>query len=90
MTIDDACKAVHRWAELHSLASCSGSVPSGLPEEVSTIKAYLEGERADGKPIIELELTEDQLMSREGIQWIMPFVLSVESMETAKHRKARG
>ena len=90
MTIDDACKAVHRWAQLLSLASRGGGVPGGLPEAVATIKAYLERESADGKPIIELELTEDQLMSREGIPWIMPLVLSVESMETAKRRKARA
>lgn len=90
MTIDDACKTVHRWAELLQPGSRGGSVPGGLHEAVATIKAYLEREKADGKPIREPELTEDQLMSREGIRWVMPFVLSAESMENAKRRKTLG
>ena len=89
MTIDEACKTVHRWAELLEPRSSGGGVPASLSDAVATIKAYLEREKADGKPIRELEMTNDQLMSREGIRWVMPFVLSAESMEAMKRRAAR-
>ena len=90
MDIDDACKTVHRWAELLSPSSRAGSIPGGLPEAVAVIKAYLEREKADGKPIKELEIADDLPKTREGIRWVMPFALSAESMENAKLRKALG
>jgi hypothetical protein len=89
MTIDDACKTVRAWAELFSNGQ-SRSTPAGLPEAVAIIKGYLERDRADRNPIRELEIAEHLLATREGIRWVMPFVLSAESMEAAKRRKAHG
>ena len=89
MTIDEACRTVHAWHELLSMDE-SRSTPASLPEAVAVIKAYLEREKADGKPIRELEIAEVLLMTREGVRWVMPFVLSAESMEKTKRRKALG
>jgi hypothetical protein len=86
MTIDDACKTVHRWNDLLEPGATGRSVPGGLPEAVAEIKCYLEREKADGKPIRELEIAEHLLMTREGIRWVMPFVLSAESMEKTRRR----
>jgi urease gamma subunit len=80
LTIDDACKTVHQWAELLRPGATGRSVPGDLPEAVATIKAYLERERTDGKPIQELVIADELLMTREGVRWVMPFVLSAEKM----------
>ncbi len=90
MDISDACKTVHRWNDLLEPGSRGGSVPGGLPEAVAIIKAYLEREKADGKPIQELVVADHLLMTRQGIRWVMPFVLSAESMEASKRRKGVG
>jgi len=45
-------------------------------------------EKADGKPIHELEIAENLLTTCKGIRWVMPFELSAESMEASKRRKA--
>jgi hypothetical protein len=50
----------------------------------------LEREKAEGKPIRELEIAEHLLMTREGIRWVMPFVLSAELMEKSRRRKTHG
>lgn len=89
MDIDDACETVHAWHELFSISQ-SRSTPANLPEAVLVIKAYLERERADGMPIQELDLAEPLLMTRKGVRWVMPFVLSAESMAASKRRKSRG
>ena len=90
MNIEDACKTVHRWRELMEPGSSGRSVPGGLSEAVAQIKLYLEREKADGKPIEELQIAEEVLTTRQGIRWVMPFVLSAESMEASKRRKATG
>lgn len=50
----------------------------------------MEREKAEGKPIRELEIAEHRLMTREGIRWVMPFVLSAGSMEKSRRRKTHG
>lgn len=89
MTIDDACKAVRQWADLVCPGANGRGVPASLSESVATIKAYLEREKAAGKPIRERVIADHLLMTRQGVRWVMPFVLSAESMETAKRRKAQ-
>lgn len=89
MTVDDACKTVRAWHKLFSISE-SRSAPASLPQAVAVIKAYLEREKADGKPIRELEIAEALLMTREGTRHVMPFVLSAESIEAAKRRMAQG
>ena len=90
MDIQHACKTVHQWQELFEPNAASSGVPASLPEAVAAIKAYLEREKADGKSIKELVIADALLTTREGVRWVMPFVLSAESMEAAKLRKAQG
>ncbi len=90
MDIATACRTVHEWAELYYSGGRPRSTPGSLPEAVAVIKAYLEREKADGKPIVELVIAENLLMTREGVRWVMPFVLSAEAMEAAKRRKESG
>jgi hypothetical protein len=90
MDILHACEAVHRWAELLSPGSSGGLSPGSLTGAVAEIKRYLENARGDGKRIRELEVKDDLLMTREGIRWVLPFVLSAESMEASKRRRAMG
>jgi hypothetical protein len=66
------------------------SVSTSLSEAVTVLKRYLENAKCDGKPIHELAISEHLLMTREGVRWVMPFVLSAESMEASKRRKAMG
>ena len=88
MDIVEACKTVHRWAELLAANAPGGADPGNVPEAVAEVKRYLEREKADGKPIRELEIEEHLLTTREAARWVMPFVLSAESMEASKRRKA--
>ena len=83
MDILDACQTVRAWAEVFSSVQ-THSTPSNRPQAVAVVKAYLEREKADGKAICELEIGEHLLMTREGMRWVLPFVLSAESMETSK------
>jgi hypothetical protein len=88
MDIVEACKTVRVWSELFAPGASGRSVPGNLLTAVATVKHYLENAKADGKPIRELEIAEHLLMTREGVRWVMPFVLSAESMEAARRRKA--
>jgi hypothetical protein len=89
MDIAYACKTVHAWHDLFSMSG-SRSTPASLPQAVAVIKAYLEREKADGKPIQELEIAEALLKTREATRYVMPFVLSCKSSEALKRRKAMG
>lgn len=88
MDIATACKTVHEWADIYSPDGKQRPTPPSLIEAVSLIKAYLEREKADGKPIKELEIAPNLLCTREGVRWVMPFAMSAESMEATKRRKA--
>ncbi len=88
MDIATACKTVHDWADVFYPDGKPHSTPASLVDAVAVIKAYLEREKADGKPITELEIVQHMLMTREGIRWVMPFAISAESMEAKKRRKA--
>jgi hypothetical protein len=89
--IAEACKTVYRWHDLIEPESAiARDVPCCLPEAVAEVKRYLELEETEGEPISELEITEELLMTREGVQWVMPFALLAESVEAWKHRKTPG
>lgn len=88
MEITEACRTVHQWQELFAPGATATTTPASLPKAIATLKSYLEREKADGKSIHELLIADHLLMTREGVQWVMPFVLSAESMEAAKRRKA--
>ena len=83
-----ACKLIRGWND----ALVTGAVPptprSALAEAVIGVKRYLEREKADGKPIRQLEIAEQALATAEGVRSVMPFVFSAEAMEAAKRRKA--
>jgi len=87
MDISNACNTVRLWEEFFSKSSTI-EVPTGdLGAAVKEIKRYLEYEKADGKPIRELEIADHLLLTREGVRWVMAFVLSAESMEASRRRK---
>jgi len=88
MDIAEACRTVHQWQEVFAPGVTASSVPQSLSEAVAVLKQYLENAKCDGKPIRELAISEHLLMTREGVRWVIPFVLSAESMEASKLRKA--
>ena len=90
MNIAEACRTIHQWQEVFAPGAVDSSVPKSLVDAVETLKGYLEREKADGKPIAELAISEHLLMTREGVRWVMPFVLSAECMEASKRRMAMG
>ena len=88
MDIAEACRTVHQWQDVFEPGATVSCVPKSLSEAVTVLKRYLEYAKCDGKPIHELAVSENLLMTREGVRWVMPFVLSAESMEASKRRKA--
>ena len=87
MDIAEACKTVHAWNDRLSCDPAAWSDPGILQGAVAEVKRYLENARGDGKPIQELRIAEHLLTTREGLRWVMPFVLSVEAIEASKRRK---
>jgi urease gamma subunit len=87
MDIAEACRTVHEWQEAFAPGAALSSVPKNFPEAVAVLKRNLENAKCDGKSIHELAISEHLLMTREGVRWVMPFVLSAESMEAPKRRK---
>ncbi len=90
MDIAEACRTVHQWQEVFAPGGAVTGVPKNLSEAVTVLKRYLEAAKCDGKPIHELAISEHLLMTREGVRWVMPFVLSAESMEASKRRNAKS
>ncbi len=90
MDIATACKTVHEWAKVFRDDAKQLAAPLSLAEAVAVIKAYLEREKADGKPIAELAIADYLLMTRAGVRWVMPFALTAEHIEAAKQRREAG
>jgi hypothetical protein len=85
-SIDAACDLLRRCNE-----SCLARGPfrcgvDALSAAATTLKSYLEAARSDGKPILELDIASHLLATPEGMRWVMPFVLSAESMEASRRR----
>ena len=89
MDIAEACKTVRAWEQRFATGATGSVYPGHLANAVPELKRYLEGARGDGKPIRELEIAEHLLMTRECMRWVMPYVLSAESMEATRHRRQR-
>jgi hypothetical protein len=88
--IQAACKLIRQWNDAF-VAQKGPDLPSAsLVEAVADLKRYLELKKGDGKPIRELEVAEHLLVTREGVRWVMPFVISAESMEAHQRRKEFG
>jgi len=85
MDIGEACKIVRQWAELFASGATGSVHPGNLAKAVPVVKRYLENARGDGKPIRELEIAEHLLMTRECVLWILPFVLSAETIQASQH-----
>ena len=88
MDIAAACKTVRAWAEIFSCDGKPHTRPGSLTDAVTVIKAYLESQRLDGVPIAELVISEHLLMTRQGVRWVMPFVLAAESIDAARRANA--
>ena len=86
--VGDACKLIRRWNDAYIADAAPPGVGAELVAAVSVLKQYLECEKADGKSITELDVPDNLLETHEGVQWVMPFVLSAESMLAWKRRKA--
>lgn len=85
--IQAACKLIRQWNDSFVDQKSLDLPSAGLVEAVSDLKRYLELKKGDGKPIRELEIAEHLLVTREGVRWVMPFVISAESMESHQRRK---
>ncbi|MFL6698689.1 MAG: hypothetical protein ACJ8GJ_16105 [Vitreoscilla sp.] len=83
-----ACKLIRGWNDALVTGAAPPTAPSALAEAVVGVKRYLEREKADGKPIRQLEIAEQALATPDGLRSVMPFVFSAEAMEAAKRRKA--
>lgn len=86
MNIAQACCTVHQWRMLLSPGASVQSTPGNLVVAVAELKRILEQERGDGQSIRELEITEAHLMTRQGVRWVMPFVLSAEVLQRPRVR----
>ncbi len=88
--IQEACRLIRLWDEFFREGHDPAASPEGLVNAVAIVKRYLESDRADGKPIHELRVAEHLLTTREGVRWVMPFVLAAESKEASKRPTAIG
>ena len=80
MDIDASCRVVRQCNDAFIYGKSFEGSSGSVVEAVWIVKRYLEGVRADGKPIRELEMPDSLLCTPEGMRRAMPFVLSVESM----------
>lgn len=87
MNISDACKTIRAWNDVFMDTATQPRVPGDLHDAAAELKRYLEGTNGDGKPIAELQIAEHLLATRAGLKWVMPFVLSAESIERSCRAK---
>ncbi len=87
MDITTACRALRQCNDAFVMHKKPTVDAKAAALSVATLKEYLERTRADGKPIRELDVTEDLLWTPEGIRWVMPFVFSAEGMLANERRK---
>ena len=88
--IQAACKLIRKWKDAFVALESPDLPATDLVEAVADLKRYLEQKKGDGKPIRELEVAEHLLTTREGVRWVMPFVIIAESTEAHQRRKAFG
>ena len=88
--IQAACKLIRQWNDAFVALESPHLPATGLVEAVADLKRYLELKKGGGKPIRELEVAEHLLATREGVRWVMPFVISAESTEAHERRKEFG
>ena len=88
--IQAACKLIRQWNDAFVALESPDLPATGLVEAVADLKRYLELKEGDGKPIRELEVAEHLLVTREGVRWVMPFVISAESTEAHQRGEEFG
>ena len=88
MDVGQACQLVRAWNDSFTSASAQPTTTAELADAVVQLKRYLECEAADAGPIRELEIADYLLETREGIRWVMPYVVKAESIEASKRRRA--
>ncbi len=86
MDISQACKTLRDCNDRFCLRQEPSIASFEAIVAVGELKSYLEGVRADGKPIRELAIAEHLLFTPEGMRWIMPFVISAEGMLAHQRR----
>ena len=87
MDILQACRTLRHCNECFAMRRPPTLGDAAAADALLTLKLYLERMKADGKPIRELEVAPPLLYTREGMQWVMPFVLSAEAMLAHERRK---
>ena len=86
MGIADACMTIRGWKAVFEPGATGGVSPGDLATAVAELKDYLESHMAAGDPIRELDIADNLLATRQGIRWVMPFVLTAESLQAADGR----
>jgi hypothetical protein len=87
MDITTACSAIRQCNDSFVMRKKPTVDAKAAALSVATLKQFLERVRADGKPIRELDIEEGLLWTPEGMQSVMPFVISAESMLAYARRK---
>jgi alcohol dehydrogenase class IV len=87
MDILQACRTLRHCNEAFAMRQNPSLSDGDAVRAVQSLKHFLERARADGKPIPELEIAPPLLYTREGMQWVMPFVLSAEAMLAHERRR---
>lgn len=77
MDITEACMTVRECQSAFPAGNQPTVVPFELDLAVQELKRYLEAQRT-GSSIHELEIDEQLLFTRTGVNYVMPFVLSAE------------
>jgi len=90
MEIAEACKAIRQCNDAFCARLESPLPPALVSEAVQVLKSYIERVRGDGKPVQELAIAEHLVCTPEAIRWVMPFLLSAESMLASERRKQSG
>ncbi len=87
MDIHQACHTLRHCNEAFALQRQPALGEADAVAAVAALKQFLERVKADGKPIRELEIAPPLLFTREGLRWVMPFVISAEAMLAHERRR---
>jgi len=87
MDIQLACQTLRHCNECFATGAAPRWTAGDAFAAVQAVKRFLERVKADGKPIRELDIAEPLLFTRQGLQWVMPFVFSVEAMLAHDRRR---
>ena len=87
MDIHQACHTLRHCNESFAMRRQPALSDADAIAAVQAVKHFLERAKADGKAIRELEIAPPLLFTREGLRWVMPFVISAEAMLAHERRR---